>query len=46
MLEWLPLLLVTVTLLSYAVLRARRETDLGDGDGPPISNDPVGDDIA
>jgi hypothetical protein len=37
MLDFLPLLLVTFLVLSYAVYRARQDTD-PDRDVPPISN--------
>jgi hypothetical protein len=39
MLDWLPLLLVVLLVLSYAFYRARHDTDR---DEPPISNDSGG----
>jgi hypothetical protein len=41
-LDWLPLLLVVLLVLSYAVYRSRHDTD-PDRDEPPISNDSGGD---
>jgi hypothetical protein len=41
MLDWPPLPLVTFLVLSYAVFRARHDTD-PDQDEPPINNDSGG----
>jgi hypothetical protein len=41
-LDFLPLLIVVLLVLSYAFFRARHDTDR-DRDEPPISNDSGGD---